>query len=124
MSQNTVGTHQQYFTGASSPLSVNIGDKMVAYVYLSSANSPSEIMLQWNVSGSWEHRAYWGNNSIGWGTNGTDSRRYMGALPATGQWVRLEVPASQVGLEGLSVGGMAFTLFDGQANWDRIGKNP
>jgi hypothetical protein len=36
--------------------------------------------------------------------------------------VRLEVPAATVGLEGRIVGGMAFTLFDGTATWDRAGK--
>jgi uncharacterized protein (TIGR03437 family) len=32
------------------------------------------------------------------------------------------VPADQVGLEGKSINGMAFTLFDGRATWDRAGK--
>jgi len=32
----------------------------------------------------------------------------MGALPAAGQWVRLEVPASQVGLESTAIKGMGF----------------
>ena len=45
----------------------------------------------------------------------------MGPLPATGQWVRLEVPASEVGLEGAAISGMAFTLFDGRATWDTTG---
>ncbi len=77
-------------------------------------------MLQWN-DGSWEHRAYWGANQIGWGADGTSGRRYMGALPATGQWVRLAVPAAQVGLEGHTVNGMAFTLYNGRATWDLAG---
>ena len=46
----------------------------------------------------------------------------MGALPPTGQWVRLEVPAAQVGLEGRTLNGMAFTLYDGRATWDYAGK--
>src|SRR5262249_55981396 len=62
------GEHQHYFYGASNTLSVATGDKLFAYVYLDPANPPSEIMLQWNVGGSWEHRAYWGANDIGWGT--------------------------------------------------------
>ena len=56
-------------------------------------------MLQW-YDVNWEHRAYWGANLIGWGTDGTTSRQYMGPLPAAGQWVQLAVPAAQVGLEG------------------------
>ncbi len=82
------GEHQHYFYGATSQLSVGTGDTLFAYVYLDPTNPPSEVMLQWN-EGSWEHRAYWGSNSIGWGSDGTNSRRYIGALPATGQWVRL-----------------------------------
>ncbi len=83
----------------------------------------SEVMLQWNENGSWEHRAYWGANTITiWGVDGTASRKNIGPLPPTGQWVRLEVPASAVGLEGKTVSGMAFTLYGGRANWDKAGK--
>ena len=99
-----------------------VGDTLFAYVYLDPANPPSEVMLQWN-DGSWEHRAYWGANLIGWGTDGTASRRSMGALPAAGQWVRLAVPAAQVGLEGHTLNGMAFTPDDGRATWDYAGKS-
>ena len=114
------GLHQHYFYGAT-PLSVGVGDKLFTYVYLDPANPPSEVMLQWN-DGSWEHRAYWGTNSIPWGVDGTASRYYMGPLPAVGQWVRLEVPASLVGLEGRVLNGMAFTLYNGRATWDSAGK--
>jgi hypothetical protein len=116
------GMHQHFFTNAASPLQVQTGDTVYAYVYLDPAALPSEVMLQWNVGGNWIHRAYWGANLINWGTNGTDSRRYMGPLPPTGQWVRLEVPASLVGLEGKAVSGMAFTLFGGRATWDTAGR--
>jgi hypothetical protein len=115
--------HQHYFDSATNTLNVNVGDMMVAYVYLDPANPPSELMLQWN-DGTWEHRAYWGQNLIGWGVDGTNSRRYMGTLPTTGQWVRLEVAASALGLEGRPVNGMAFTLFGGRAAWDHMGKRP
>lgn len=113
--------HQHYFYGATDTLTINTGDKLFAYVYLDPANVPSEIMLQWN-DGDWDHRAYWGANNIPFGTNGTVSRHFMGALPAAGQWVRLEVPASSVGLEGHVLTGMAFTLYGGRATWDHAGK--
>src|SRR5205807_912207 len=67
-------------------------------------------------------RAYWGANSINYGVDGTVSRQFMGALPTAGQWVRLEVPAKQVGLEGTTITGMGFSLFDGSAAWDKSGK--
>ena len=116
------GEHQHYFYNATATLTVAVGDTLFAYVYLDPANPPSTVMLQWN-DGTWEHRAYWGANLIGWGTDGTVSRRYMGALPAAGQWVRLAVPAALVGLEGSTLNGMAFTLYDGRATWDRAGKS-
>ncbi len=115
------GEHQHYFYGATATLSVAAGDTLFAYVYLDAANPPSEVMLQWN-DGSWEHRAYWGANLIAWGTDGTVSRRYMGSLPASGQWVRLAVPAAQVGLEGRTLNGLAYTLYNGRATWDYAGK--
>ncbi|MBT9612322.1 MAG: S8 family serine peptidase [Burkholderiales bacterium] len=120
-----VGLHQHYFYGApvANRLTVGVGEILYAYVYLDPANPPSEVMLQWN-NNNWEHRAYWGANSIGgYGVNGTNSRRYMGPLPPVGQWVRLEVPASLVGLEGYALNGMAFTLYNGRATWDQAGKS-
>jgi hypothetical protein len=116
------GIHHHYFYDASATLSVAAGDTLFAYVYLDPANPPSEVTLQWN-DGSWDHRAYWGANLNPWGEDGTDSRRYMGALPATEQWVRQAVPAALVGLEGSTLNGMAFILYDGRATWDRAGKS-
>lgn len=46
----------------------------------------------------------------------------MGPLPAAGSWVRLEVPANLVGLEGYTLHGMAFSMWGGRATWDRAGK--
>jgi hypothetical protein len=46
----------------------------------------------------------------------------MGARPPLGQWVRLEVPAAQVGIEGRAINGLAFTLYGGRATWDAAGK--
>lgn len=117
------GAHQLFFYSATATMTVNSGDILIAYVYLDPANPPSEVMLQWYDGSSWEHRAYWGANDLAWGFNGTAGLYPMGALPASGQWVRLEVPASVVGLEGLTVSGMAFTLYGGRATWDYAGKN-
>ena len=116
------GLHEHFFNYAATPLVVAAGEVLFAYVYLDPAHPPSEIMLAWNADG-WEHRAYWGANLINYGTDGTAGRHAMGALPAAGQWIRLEVPASAVGLEGASITGMGFSLFDGQASWDKTGKS-
>lgn len=115
------GLHHHFFALAGSPLLVNAGDTLYAYVYLDPANPPRAVELTW-CSDGWEHRAYWGENLFLEGTNGTASRRPMGPLPPAGGWLRLEVPASAVGLVGHVVTGMGFTLFDGRATWDLAGK--
>jgi RHS repeat-associated protein len=118
------GVHQHYFSGATQTLQINAGDRLYTYIYLDPANPPSEVMLQFAASGEsgYPHRAYWGANLIPFGTDGTESRRYMGPLPPAGQWVRLEVPASVIGLEGKVLNGIAFTLYGGRASWDKVGK--
>jgi hypothetical protein len=118
------GEHQVFFTNATTALSVKAFDTLFCYVYLNPDHPPTEVMLQWSNGGDFEHRAYWGEDDItNWGTNGTASRRYMGPLPATGQWARLSVPASAVGAVGATLNGMAYTLFAGQATFDQAGNS-
>jgi hypothetical protein len=115
------GMHQHHFQGATATLPIGVGDRLFAYVYLDPVNKPREVMLQWN-DGTWDHRAYWGENRINLGNDGTVTRQHIGPLPPAGQWVRLEVPAILVGLEGRILNGMAFTLWDGRATWERAGR--
>jgi len=115
------GRSQHFFTGAQLPLKPGAGDLLFAYVYLDPANPPRQLMLQWN-DGSWEHRAYWGENLIEWGTDNTPSRQRIGDLPPLGQWIRLEVPIGKVGLKpGGAINGWAFTQFGGTVYWDSAG---
>ena len=115
------GLHHHFFAGATTPLVIGAGDVLYAYVFIDPANPPRGLQLTW-LADNWEHRAYWGENVWNEGVDGAASRKRMGDLPAAGSWVRLEVPASAVGLEGKSATGMGFTLFDGRASWDRAGK--
>ncbi|MEK7391042.1 MAG: Ig-like domain-containing protein, partial [Fibrobacterota bacterium] len=105
------GLHEHAFNWAA-PLAVAAGDILVTHVYLDPANLPSQIMLSF-AADNWEHRAYWGANQISNGTNGTASRFRVGDRPAAGQWVRLE---------GKSVQGMSFSLYNGRATFDLTGK--
>jgi hypothetical protein len=116
------GVHEIWFSGASGTMQVAAGDTLNAWVYLDPANPPSEIMLGWNDGSSWEHRAYWGANAITYGASGTAGRYYAGTLPAAGQWVKLSIPASAVGLEGATVSGLDLALYNGRASWDAIGR--
>jgi hypothetical protein len=115
------GVSQHYFTGAATSMQIGDGDRLFAYVFLDPQNPPRMVMLQYN-DGSWEHRAYWGENLATFGADGTSSRLLMGPLPTVGGWVRLEVDARAIGLAaGSLVTGMAFTQADGKVFWDRAG---
>jgi mono/diheme cytochrome c family protein len=122
--QSGKGIVQHFFHNAERTLRIGGGDTFYAYVWLAPGEAPSTLMLQINVEGSWEHRAYWGEDKINFGGLGVDTpgHRRIGELPQAGEWARLEVEASSLGLKpGMLVNGMAFTQFDGLAYWDRSG---
>lgn len=121
MKRTAEGLAQHFFTGAKAELVLGEGDILFAHVYLDPDHPPKTLMLQFH-DGTWEHRAYWGENLIDWGANDSPSRRRQGDLPEAGRWVRLEVPAAQVGLKaGARLNGWAFTQFGGTVYWDRAG---
>lgn len=115
------GLHQHFFENAAVPFSVAAGERLFAWVFIDPNAPPSQLMLQWRSAGSWAHRAYWGLSRIDWGEEGAASRRRLGPLPRPGRWLRLEVPAQEVGLAGAALDGMAFTLFDGSAAFGPAG---
>lgn len=115
------GQSQHFFTGANPGLKVGDGDKLFAYVYIDPLDPPKTVMLQWN-DGQWEHRAFWGDDAIPFGSGDTAGHRRIGNLPAIGEWVRLEVDAAHVGLKaGAVINGWAFTQFGGTVHWDTAG---
>jgi hypothetical protein len=116
------GLKQRFFDDAGQKLEVGAGDTLFAYVYIDPANPPRELMLQWHTNGNWTHRAYWGENAIDWGANGTPERLHIGDLPSTKNWVRLEVPVAKLKLKkGTIISGWAFTQYGGTVYWDKAG---
>jgi hypothetical protein len=117
--------HQHWFSGGTPTLSIQSGDTIFTYVFIDSGfpTTGGEIMLQFRDSiGNWA-RAYWGANTISsLGTDGTITRLRMGDLPAVGKWVRLEFPASSLGLEGKTLNAVAFTQTTGKVTWDLTGR--
>ncbi|HYG77749.1 MAG TPA: hypothetical protein VEK08_22275 [Planctomycetota bacterium] len=113
---------QHYFDSASPPLSVGPNDTLFVYAYLDPKSTPREIMMQWSFK-TFEHRAYWGEDLIPLGTNFSPSRLPMGPLPKAGEWVRLEVLASQIGVQSDNelLHGWAFNQSDGVVYWDKAG---
>ena len=123
------GWHQHFLQGVSQ--AVNAGDWLVTYLQIASTNRPVTVMLEWltvNASGtaSWGHRAFWGADigspALAGTANPLAVAFWAGPLPAAGQWTALALPAGRVGLEGQTVQGMAFAIYDGTAAWDLSGK--
>jgi hypothetical protein len=116
------GLKQRFFDNAARKLKIGKGDTLFADVYIDSSNPPQELMLQWHTKGGWSHRAYWGENLIDWGADGTPARLRMGDLPASKKWVRVEVPVAKLKLAaGTLIDGWAFTQHGGTVYWDKAG---
>lgn len=118
VSPPAVGDVEYSFSAPSTPMNVGADDTLTVYAMLDPCDPPREIMLSW-YDGSWNHRAYWGEDI--WQHAG---RHSMGALPAPGEWVRLEVPASLVGVAGKTVTGLRFHVHSGKVWFDRGGLEP
>ena len=94
----TNAVHQHYFDRGLAVSRPGTGEVLYVWINLDSTYPPSEVLLEFqtlenNGAYSWEHRAYWGTNSLSYGLDGTPSRTYMGPLPAPGQWIQLRVDA-------------------------------
>ena len=116
-------TVQHAFRGANRTFTLAEGDQLFAYIWIDPESPPETVMLQWN-DGTWDHRAFWGEDKINFGEIGSDTPAHkpMGPLPAVGEWVRLEVNPVDVGLNPESVlNGIAFVQFGGTAYWDMAG---
>ncbi|MEL6104903.1 MAG: PSD1 and planctomycete cytochrome C domain-containing protein [Planctomycetota bacterium] len=121
--QQADGLVQHFFDGAEKTFIVADESKFYAWVHLDPDNPPKAVMLQLN-DGNWEHRKVWGSDDITFGRRDESHAGYQraGELPPSGEWFRLEVDASQVGLKtGAKVVGMAFTQFGGKVHWDAAG---
>jgi hypothetical protein len=116
-----IGTHRHWFQGDPVGHVVGAGDILFVYVRVSEQHPPETIMLQWHDGEGWEHGAYWGADRIREFKASTPARRFLGELPAAGKWVRLDVPAASVGLDGKTIRGMSFILSGGQCFWGRAG---
>jgi hypothetical protein len=111
--------HEQWFIlpSADGRLHVGAGDILYVYIYIQPGEEPSEVMLGWRTSDGNYHRAFWGADTLA-----EDNRHAISAsIPATGIWVRLEAPASTLGVENMDVDGLRFTLIGGRATWDTAG---
>jgi photosystem II stability/assembly factor-like uncharacterized protein len=117
----TSGRLEHYFMNATDVLTFPTGAKINQWVYIPRDTPPREIMLQFaTTDGSFEHRAYWGEDLITYGQPGCPSRCSIGAIPSQrDRWVKLTVDAAAIDLVGRSAHGLAYLLYDGAVYWDQ-----
>jgi hypothetical protein len=118
------GHHGHQVSNMPPGFAIDPGEDLFAYVYVPADQKVEALMLQWHDGAGWEHRAFWGDDKIGLGQKDTPGHRRIGPLPETGRWVRLEVPAALVGMEGKELRGISFQQFGGKALWHRAGTLP
>ena len=118
------GAHAHGFENAPVGFELLPGENLYADVYLPADQVPETIMLKFHDGKNWEHRAYWGADKIGEGQPDTPGRLHVGDLPSAGKRIRLEVPASDLGLDGGKIHGVSFAVFGGQAIWGATGSLP
>ncbi len=120
------GKNYHYFIHSSEYLTpshgwgIDLNTNIIQYVFLPSTNVPQQILVQFYTgTGNGEHRAYWGSPLMDMGgVAGTASYMHMGSMPIHGHWVRLKIPAADIGLVGTQIKGMLFATYGGKAYWD------
>ncbi len=116
------GPQSHWFQGDPIGQIVQSGDHLFAYVYLPKSGAAKAVFLQWDTGDStWSGGAFWGEDLFREGKLNSPARRALGALPEAGGWIRLDVPAAAVGLEGKTLRGLAFKVAGGNAFWSRAG---
>jgi mono/diheme cytochrome c family protein len=116
------GLAQDFYEEGAALLQLPQEAEFFVHVFLDPKDPPKAVMLQFN-KGGWNHRAVWGDyQAIGWGKENTTERVHAGALPDASKWVRLEIPASKLGLNpGDKINGFALTQTGGTVYWDTMG---
>jgi hypothetical protein len=123
---------QVFFLDSPTKLPIAAGDVLTAYVYIAPGEVPDMLAITWfKVPWGWSTSAYWGADQLVDWDKSRPPRVRIGDVPKAGGWVRLEVPASAVGLEGVSLQGLGLSAFksgaifkSGTLFWDRMGKRP
>jgi len=123
---------QVFFLDSPTKFPIATGDLLTAYVYIAPGEVPDMLAITWfKAPSGWSTSAYWGADQLVDWDKSRPPRVRAGDVPKAGGWVRLAVPASAVGLEGVSLLGLGLSAFksgavfkSGTVFWDRIGKVP
>ncbi|HNY13634.1 MAG TPA: hypothetical protein PKK26_18770, partial [Candidatus Wallbacteria bacterium] len=118
-----VNTAVGYFCNADIKLNVEAGDVLRVWAYLQNNGKANAVRKIKNIGiaisdgTSWDARVCFGNDTaninqafIDRGLTAENAIIKLGDTPETGKWVPLDIPVSNVGLEGRQIAGMAFAI--------------
>ncbi|MDC0325232.1 DUF5050 domain-containing protein [bacterium] len=112
------------FVNAVPRMSIDENAILVADVYLSPFDPPNAFALSWSRGNGGNPGVEWTLDGVHefypWGFLSFDSRDRR-PLPETGKWVRLEIPASSLGIQNTDITGFAIVVDDGVMAFDGIG---
>ncbi|MGG6297047.1 hypothetical protein ACQ4M4_21850 [Leptolyngbya sp. AN02str] len=117
-----------FFSFLQAPMLVSLepSDRLIAYVYLDPQRLPSQFEMWWIATDSNRRlrRVYWHllDKTVQrrpWGVAFSQDR---GPLPPAGEWVRLDIAASDLGLDGATLEGLMLLSHDGRMAVAHIGK--
>jgi hypothetical protein len=109
------------FSSAGAAFPVGAGEQLFVWVWLDAEDPPRGLMLEWRTGTAPDHRAFFGDAGFNV-LSGSAPAVHRAPLPLLGHWVRLSVPAANVGLEGQALTGMGFSLLDGRAAFGPAGR--
>jgi len=90
------------------------GDNIIQYLFLDAEDPPEQVVLQvydGDLSGA--HRVSLGADLLPFEERGAFGFVSAGNLPSVGQWMRLRIPVSEIGMDGRDVSGLAFYVAEG-----------
>lgn len=107
--------YEGYITNLAEPL--HFGESLVFYMHLHPCATTRQVKIVWDTNLG-TAGAYWGEALTG----GEGGYLNMGALPAAGEWHRIEIPLVQLGLEQRVLNRIRIIQYGGQVSFDRFGK--
>jgi hypothetical protein len=95
------GPHQLQLCCTNATHHVNYGDSVMAYLLVNQCARPREVMLTLITAQGAIRRPY-----LGTALTGMENTASLGAVPTGDSWLRIELAASDLGIEGQDLSGI------------------
>lgn len=96
------------------------GESIVFYLLIDPCTPPQAVKVHlWGTNVGWKEM-WWGEPLLEDGSAGIN----MGSVPTGGSWTRIEVPAADLGLEGVPITQFKLQIYDGRAWFDSFAFAP